>query len=66
MKDIEIIVLGVPESYIPISDAATPVGASNKHFGFDGSSPANLRIFSTHRLKTLIKKDLPQPPPPVK
>ena len=49
---------------LPIKEDATPVGASNKHFGFVGSSPCFLRIYSTHALKTFIKKDLPTPPPP--
>lgn len=49
---------------LPIKEDATPVGASNKHFGFVGSSPCLLRMYSTHALKTFIKKDLPTPPPP--
>ena len=35
-----------PVKLLPIRDAATPVGASIRHFGFVGSSPAFLRIFS--------------------
>ena len=44
--------------------AAIPVQASKITFGFDGSSPALLRIFSAHFLTILIKKVFPTPPPP--
>ena len=51
-------------SFLPMRDADTPVGASNRHFGLEGLSPDFLNIFSIHFDKTEIRKDFPTPPPP--
>ena len=39
----------------PIKEAAMPVGASSKTFGFKGLSPAFLKIFSAHWATVLIR-----------
>ena len=46
--------------------AAIPVGASNITFGLLGSSPGDLRIFSTCLATTRIRKLFPTPEPPEK